>query len=140
MLKNKGQVGLAFLAIIVMIAFSFILILVGIDALRLAIGVRTQVKISVDTLDKGSGVVALLQSKKDSMSYAEILGDLRAANAKDDIDEDLIQTLEKFNTYLAVYNETGGKIKEYGELSSQLNKKSAQIALPGRKIGRIDIL
>ncbi len=140
MSKNKAQIGFAFLALIIMLAFSFILIIVSIESLRLAIGVRTRVKISVDTLDKGSGIFALFQSKKSDLTYAEIIGNLRAVNTKDNIDKDLAQTLEKFNTYLAVYNETGGKIKEYGEISSQLNKVSVQIALPGKRIGRVEML
>ena len=134
--NRKGFIGLAIMIIIAILIMSLFLIITFFPSLTKLIGIKSDAKLFIEIDDEGSMIAGLLHAKDYNISYAEIIGDLRADNYKDVIGDgvkSLEATLNKLNINLTVY-ESENVI--YGTDS---DNKVMDIALPGGIRGEVGL-
>jgi hypothetical protein len=131
------MVGLLFLVLVVVGIVGMAYLLQSIGLVKMFVGMESVVKLTVNTEDRGSFLVSMWQAQRTGMSYAEVLGDVRASNHIDHVlpEKTLLgTTLNTVGKSVTVYNETGGAI--YGK---ETKAPDSDIALPGGRVGKVAV-
>ena len=142
MSKSKGFVDLQTLMFIIGACVAVILLIGIFIELFTIFGVKNNVELIVDNEDKGSGLISLLESKKSDLNYAEIIGNQRALNVPENLDQELITTLQLFDppVQLVISDDNLVTMKKYGLEDDNIQGfLFSDIALPGGLRGKVGI-
>lgn len=140
--RHKGSIGLILVALVLVLGMA-IFIGLRFSTMTQAVKIRTTFLVNMQVEDKGSEMLAFLNSKTGDVTYMELLGNLVASNRDVKADEKLRETLEKLKMQMGYsgYNLAVhylGKMMKYGKPAPEdVTRADAEIPIPGAREGLV---
>lgn len=135
--RNKGLAfapGLMGFSLIVAAALFLLFFLSYVPVVKDVLAIKAEAQLYVFNNDEGSALASLLASTNNGVTYEEIMGSVIATGSPDDMDQAIIDTIEKLEGGISV-EANNQRVKTYGDLHSRTVR--ADIALPGIRSGEV---